>query len=194
MTPSCGCRGWHALLNKKISLFDNPIENKNKFSSLSNNNYKGNLFLKNKLKSDTSVIGENHYIQSGSKSYDFPEENLNNFINKNNNLNYSTNETKFNSISNNDPRFASISSELIENNEYKDDYTFSSKIVSFFGSALEVSKTVASTVKEKVSDMDFGKKLFYVGGKTADVLYNTSSTLYEKSYEIAVILKIFKNL
>lgn len=67
----------------------------------------------------------------------------------------------------------------------------SSKVFSFLGTAINVTKNVASTVKNKVSDLELGDKLYYVGGKTADILYNASHTIYEKGTEIAVLLIIF---
>lgn len=99
-----------------------------------------------------------------------------------------------NSVSrNNDPRFASVSSTPLD--AYEDDFqseNISSKVYSILGGALNATKNVASTVQEKVKEMELGDKLFYAGGKTADILYNASYKVYEKGSEIAVIFfKLF---
>jgi hypothetical protein len=54
------------------------------------------------------------------------------------------------------------------------------------GGALNLTKNVASSIKDKVKEMELGDKLYYAGGKTADILYNASYKVYEKGSEIAV--------
>lgn len=61
-----------------------------------------------------------------------------------------------------------------------------SKVFSLLGGALNVTKNVASSVKDKMKDMELGDKLYYAGGKTADILYTASYKIYEKGSEIAV--------
>jgi len=94
---------------------------------------------------------------------------------------------------NNDPRFASVSSSPIDN--YQDenkDGNISTKVYSALSGALDITKNVASSVKDKVKDMELGDKLYYAGGKTADILYNASYKIYEKGSDIAVIFLILK--
>lgn len=133
---------------------------------------------------ESSHIGEDHYIESGNKSYDFPKESL-----ENEKISTPLENIKFHyTTKTNDPRFASISSQPNEFNDYKEkNNTITSKIYTILGSTYKVGKNVASTIKEKVNDMEITNKLYYAGGKTADILYNASYTIYEKGYEIAVI-------
>ena len=95
-----------------------------------------------------------------------------------------------NSVSrNNDPRFASVSSAPIDSCEDESQSgNIGSKFYSILGGALNVTKNVASSVKEKVKEMELGDKLYYAGGETADILYNASFKVYEKGSEIAVFL------
>lgn len=137
--------------------------------------------------SDNSRIGENHYIQSGNNAYDFPEEtnNYNNFIKSD------REKTRVNSVSkSNDPRFASIGSTEYLNNDFDEprynNEGIGSKVFSILGGALEVTKNVASTIKDKAREYELGDKLYQAGEKTASILYSASFTIYEKGTELAV--------
>jgi len=58
-----------------------------------------------------------------------------------------------------------------------------------------MTKNVAQGIKEKVKEMEIGDKLYYAGGKTADILYSASYKVYEKGTELAVNtfdLKLFR--
>ncbi len=96
----------------------------------------------------------------------------------------------YNSSNDNSNRFASISSEPVSkyslssdsNESYKNDNT----LYGFLGSAFETTKFVASTLKDKVSDMDLGMKLQYTGGKTFEVMKYTGSKMYETGSDIYV--------
>jgi len=138
--------------------------------------------MKNPL--ENSRIGENHYIQSGNKSYEFPEE-------TNSYNNYNSSDSRISSVSkNNDPRFASVSSAPIDSFENESQAgNIGAKVFSILGGALNATKNVAATVKDKVKDMELSDKLYYAGGKTADILYNASYKVYEKGSEIAVLKK-----
>ncbi len=61
-----------------------------------------------------------------------------------------------------------------------------SKVYSVLGGALDLTKNVAFTVKDKVREYELGEKLFYAGEKTASILYSASCKIIEKGTEIAV--------
>jgi len=119
------------------------------------------------------TINDNHYSHSSSPSAISSDRKM--F------------ETKSNY--NNDSRFASISSGPIENYSIENDTmaSTSSRVYSFFGAAYDVTKIVAGAIKEKVSEMDIGRRLYYTGEKTVEVLRYTGSKVIETSSDIAVI-------
>lgn len=133
-------------------------------------------------------IGQDHYSNSRSYSSVNNSSNSNSYENKYSDNN-SSNE-KFTSISSNyknDSRFASVSSEPFNpNEEVSAQNSTSSYIYSFFGTALNTTKNVAGSVKEKVSELDISSKIAYGGGKTVEVLKYTGSKVYEKGSNIVV--------
>ena len=121
------------------------------------------------------TINDNHYSNSSSLSAVSSDR-----------KNFETVKSNYS----NDSRFASISSEPVENYSLENDgvASTSSRIYSFLGAAYDVTKTVAGAIKERVSEMDIGRKLVYTGEKTVEVLKYTGSKVIEKSSDIAVII------
>ena len=158
------------------------------------------MYFTYRIKLDNNRIGEDHYIQSGNKSYDFPEENSNK-LDFNLNDNKSPFEKKYSNVQkSSDPRFASISSVPMESldDQNNQQNNFSENLSTVMGSAYSISKSLASnlssTVSDKVTEYELGDKLYQAGGKTADILYSASYKVYEKSSEIVVIIKKFSFL
>lgn len=65
-----------------------------------------------------------------------------------------------------------------------------SKVYSVIGGALDVTKNVASNIKDKAREYELGDKIYYAGEKTASILYSASYTIFEKGSELAVIIII----
>jgi hypothetical protein len=64
--------------------------------------------------------------------------------------------------------------------------TSSDTVISYFGSFLNKTKEVASTIKDKVSEIDLTTTMEY-SKKTFDVLKYTGSVVYEKTSDIIVV-------
>jgi hypothetical protein len=137
-------------------------------------------------------ISSDHYNKSNSFSSSTNSNNsssIRNNTNNNNNNNYSYNDSsnKFTSISSkygNDSRFASVSSGPIEETSAS---TTSDTVLSYLGSFLYKTKEVATTIKDKVSEIDLTNTI-ELSKKTIDVLKYTGSVVYEKTSDIIVIL------
>jgi hypothetical protein len=134
-------------------------------------------------------IGQDHY--SNSRSYSSVDNN-NSYSNSYENK-YSDNNSsndKFTSISSNyknDSRFASVSSEPFNpDGEVSAQPSTSTYLYSFFGTALNTTKNIAGSVKEKVGDMDLSSKIAYGGGMTVEAIKYTGSKVYEKGSDLVV--------
>jgi hypothetical protein len=121
-------------------------------------------------------ISSDHYSRS------------NTYSSSSNSSSYSSDSSnKFTSINSkygNDSRFASVSSGPIEQ---ATEPTTSETMISYLGSFLYKTREVASTLKDKVSEIDLTTTIEY-SKKTLDVLKYTGSVVYEKTSDIIVNL------
>jgi len=167
------------------SLFNNDNPNKNNFFSKNDNNY-SNISEEQKYPKNEIIINEDQYQKARHQAE--ISSTISNPI---------PTEPKFKSVSysNNDDRFGSVGSEVNFNSggNSSDSSSYGSwfpnsgylgTVGNILGTVVGAGITVASGVKDKMTEYEIGNKLLYVGGKTFEGITYVGGKIIEKGGDI----------